>query len=361
MRLSSTVTSAPSVAPAEPTPVRTEPVEVQVAAAVLIRPGCDGPEFLLACRPEGKVYAGYWEFPGGKIEAGETVREALVRELYEELGIRVTAASPWLHQHFVYPHARVHLNFWRVTAWEGEIGEHAPLEHSAVAWVPVSGAAQAGEQVSPILPANAPVLAALAWPRQILITQAEQTGVGAELERLSRWMGALRQAQGERVQGAQAALIIRDRALPPKARRAFAEAVFEVASKAGLRVMLSADHSEDAVLAQRLGIPGLHLTAAYLKTREARPEGFEWVGASCHDRLEREKAEALGLDYVLMGPVLPTATHPGATVLAWSGFTRVCEENALPVFALGGLQANDLEMAQTHGAHGIALRSGWGN
>ena len=94
----------------------------------------DGSEFLLAQRPEGKVYAGYWEFPGGKVEPGETVREALVRELQEELGISVTACSPWLTRVFTYPHATVRLNFWRVTAWDGEIGITAPLEHSAVDW-----------------------------------------------------------------------------------------------------------------------------------------------------------------------------------------------------------------------------------
>ncbi|HOI52671.1 MAG TPA: NUDIX domain-containing protein, partial [Azonexus sp.] len=105
---------------------------VEVAAAVMLRAG--GSEFLLAQRPEGKVYAGYWEFPGGKVEPGESVRDALVRELQEELGITVTACHPWLTRRHVYPHATVRLNFWQVTAWQGEIGITAPLEHSAVDW-----------------------------------------------------------------------------------------------------------------------------------------------------------------------------------------------------------------------------------
>ena len=108
---------------------------VEVAAAVMLR--AEGREFLLAQRPEGKVYAGYWEFPGGKLETGETVRQALIRELQEELGITVTACSPWLTRVFTYPHATVRLNFWRVTAWEGEIGITAPLEHSAFDWLPI--------------------------------------------------------------------------------------------------------------------------------------------------------------------------------------------------------------------------------
>lgn len=98
---------------------------VEVAAAVMLRG--QGREFLLAQRPEGKVYAGYWEFPGGKVEPGETVRQALIRELQEELGITVSECSPWLTRQFTYPHATVRLNFWRVTAWSGEIGITAPL------------------------------------------------------------------------------------------------------------------------------------------------------------------------------------------------------------------------------------------
>ena len=114
----------------------------------------DGREFLLAQRPEGKVYAGYWEFPGGKVEPGESVRQALIRELQEELGITVPACSPWLTRQFTYPHATVRLNFWRVTAWSGEIGITAPLEHAAVDWLECGK----NSTVAPILPANDPIL-----------------------------------------------------------------------------------------------------------------------------------------------------------------------------------------------------------
>src|SRR5512141_2805546 len=89
----------------------------EVAAAVIVRP--DG-EFLLAQRPAGKPYPGYWEFPGGKIEPGEDAHAALVRELNEELGIDVTAATPWITRVYAYTHATVRLHFFRVSAWEGE-------------------------------------------------------------------------------------------------------------------------------------------------------------------------------------------------------------------------------------------------
>ena len=90
---------------------------VDVAVGVLIRP--DG-RFLLASRPEGKPYAHYWEFPGGKLEPGETVAAALARELHEELGVDIAAANPWVVREFEYPHAHVRLHFCRVTNWRGE-------------------------------------------------------------------------------------------------------------------------------------------------------------------------------------------------------------------------------------------------
>jgi 8-oxo-dGTP diphosphatase len=92
-------------------------MKVRVAAAVLTRPG---KEFLLTQRPPGKVYAGYWEFPGGKIETGEAAQAALARELEEELGIVVVQATPWQIVHFTYPHAEVELHFFHVTAWRGD-------------------------------------------------------------------------------------------------------------------------------------------------------------------------------------------------------------------------------------------------
>src|SRR5205085_3896600 len=94
---------------------RKSPEVIEVAAAVIQR--ADG-AFLLAQRPPGKVYAGYWEFPGGKVEPGEAVERAIARELHEELGIDVECAYPWITRVYTYPHATVRLNFFRVTAWK---------------------------------------------------------------------------------------------------------------------------------------------------------------------------------------------------------------------------------------------------
>ena len=126
---------------------------VEVAVGVLVR--ANG-QFLLTSRPPGKVYEGYWEFPGGKIEAGETVEQALRRELQEEIGITIAAAHPWRVEMVDYPHALVRLNFCKVHAWTGEL--HMK-EGQRYAWqsLPV--------QVQPVLPGTVPVLAWFAQER----------------------------------------------------------------------------------------------------------------------------------------------------------------------------------------------------
>jgi len=126
---------------------------VDVAVGVLMQ----GEEFLLTSRPEGKVYAGYWEFPGGKLEAGESVEQALRRELQEELGITIGPAQVWKTQMVDYPHALVRLHFCKVWDWQGELQMREAQSH---AWqlLPVA--------VTPVLPGTIPVLAWLAEERQ---------------------------------------------------------------------------------------------------------------------------------------------------------------------------------------------------
>ena len=119
---------------------------VQVAVGVLLQ---DDGAFLLTSRPPGKVYAGYWEFPGGKLEAGETVQQALARELHEEIGIAIEDCTLWKVERVDYPHALVQLNFCRVTLWRGELQMR---ERQSFAWqqLPVT--------VTPVLPGTLPVL-----------------------------------------------------------------------------------------------------------------------------------------------------------------------------------------------------------
>ena len=122
-----------------------QPAPMDVAVGILLKPNGD---VLLACRPDGKPYAGYWEFPGGKVEAGESVIDALKREFEEEIGVRIVSAEPWCGVAHVYAHAHVRLHFYISRHWQGE---PQSLEGQALAW-------QGSVVVTPVLPATIPLL-----------------------------------------------------------------------------------------------------------------------------------------------------------------------------------------------------------
>lgn len=297
---------------------------IEVAAAVIQRP--DG-AYLLAQRPRGKVYAGYWEFPGGKIEAGEAPAAALARELHEELGIDVQSAYPWITRVFTYPHGTVRLNFFRVTRWNGD--PH-PREDQAIAWQrPGRGTAE------PMLPANAPVLAALALPVEYGITDAGSLGAAAMLERLER---RLRQGLG--------LVQVREPGLPD--REHFTAEVIRLARRYGGKVMAKSLFP---------GADGVHLTAAELMRAQRRPMNVGLVAGSCHSREELEHAMRLELDFAVLGPVKEKS---GRRPLGWDGFQRIAQGCSIPVYAIGGLTRDDLEAAWRAGAHGVAMiRGAW--
>jgi 8-oxo-dGTP diphosphatase len=299
---------------------------VEVAAAVIER--ADG-AVLLARRPIGKVYAGYWEFPGGKVEAGEPVADALARELHEELGIEVEGSYPWLTRVFTYPHATVRLNFRRVVRWKGEAH---PRENQAIAWQRLDA-----PMVEPMLPANAPVLASLALPREYAITDAARLGVPRMLALLERRLAA-----------GLGLLQIREPALSQTERAAFTQSAIALAHRRGCKVLVKQPFP---------GADGLHYAAAELATLARKPLGAGLVAASCHTRPELERAMLLGLDFAVLGPVRQTASHPGGAVLGWEGFTKVVDGSTLPVFAIGGMSPADCEHAWRAGAHGVAMVS----
>lgn len=304
-----------------------------VAAGVLIN---DRNEFLLATRPEGKAYAGWWEFPGGKIEAGETPREAAIREIAEELGVTVTQAYPWLTETFVYPHKTVRLQFFQVTGWTGTLHPH---EGQTFSWHKMGTL-----EIEQILPANLPILRALALPRFYAITHAYEIG---EQEQLARLQARL--AEGLLL------IQVREKGWDRARLQAFAREVLRLARPYGAQVFIN----DEPELARELGC-GVHYSSARLMALRERPSGVQ-AGASCHDATELLHAEKLGLDYALLAPVLATASHPGAPTLGWDGLARLLEHGySIPVYALGGLTAADIERARHAGAHGVAaLRAAW--
>lgn len=304
-----------------------------MSAAVLQR--SDG-SFLLAQRPIGKIWAGYWEFPGGKVEAGEVARDALVRELQEELGIEVITAYPWLTREFSYPHATVRLKFFRVTEWRGELFPHEGQQFS---W-------QKGNEisVSPLLPANELILRALQLPDFYAISNVAELGVNEFLARLERALSSgLRLIQ------------LREKHMLNNELRNISLEVVALAHAQGAKVLLNGD----VALAQEIGADGVQLTSSQLLSLDKRPD-VAWCAASCHTSEELRRAEKLGCDFALLSPVLPTLSHPGAAHLGWARFAEMLEGASIPVYALGGLTHDEMHLAWQHGAHGIALlRQAW--
>ncbi len=306
---------------------------VDVAAAVIER---DDGSFLLTQRPRGKAYADYWEFPGGKVEPGEPVAEALRRELHEELGIDLVQAYPWITRVYSYPHATVRLHFHRVLKWQGEPHAH---EEQALAWQRCGALS-----VAPMLPANAPVLKVLALPIVYAITHAWETGVGRALAQLDDAL-----AKGLRL------VQIREARLEPPAREAFAAQVTQRVHALGGIVLVNGDEH----LAGRIGADGVHLPAQALMAARQRPQ-FEWCGASCHDAAELARAAELGVDFAVLGPVLEKHGQPGQPGIGLQRFGDLAGGCPLPVFALGGMRVSDLDRARTRGAHGVAMiRGAW--
>jgi len=285
-------------------------------------------EILICQRPAHKLYPGEWEFPGGKVEAGESAERALGRELHEELGITVTQARPLIRLRHEYPELAVDLDTWLVTGWQGE---PKSSEHPASAWVVADELPRWR-----LLAADQPIVRALRLPPQLVFTPPQfEAGMAC-----ARWPDAFLRL---RLPGAGDA-----------AYRATARALAD----AGERLLLDRDPADVTAL----GAAGFHATGAVLHSLRARPvTADQWFGVSCHGADDLARARSLDADYAVLGPVRRTATHPGATTLGWEKFALLATGAGLPVYAIGGVGPDDLDQAWRHGAQGVAgISAFWG-
>ncbi|MGE4337871.1 MAG: Nudix family hydrolase [Pigmentiphaga sp.] len=313
---------------------------LEVAAGLVI--DADG-RLLLGQRPEGKSYAGWWELPGGKLEPGETAMQALKRELHEELGIEVTEATPWVTYVHEYPHATVRLAFCRVTGWRGE---PQGLENQALRWVdprqPLE-VLEAGLGGGHLLPATLPPVRWLSLPdRYLVLGLKSPADVPGHLARVEQALAAgihLLQFRAPEWQGGTD-----DDALFEVVRRTLAPA-----RSAGARLLVNSVHPES----WWREADGVQLRAADLGRFDSRPQ-VGLLGASCHSADDLARARQLEADFALLGPVLPTATHPDHPGLGWEAFAELNAKAGMPVLAIGGQSSATLATARQHGAHGIA-------
>lgn len=303
---------------------------VDVAVAVVQR--SDG-RVLLAERPLHKVSGGYWEFPGGKFNAGENPAQALARELHEEIGVELDVAHPWLTYEHTYPDKVVRLHFFRVTAWHGTPRGN---EGQRVSWEDPYA-----PSVSPLLPANDKVLRALRLAPVYAITDAAKYGVADFIRRLEHALDA-----GLRL------VLVRERTMAPEQLAQFARRVIARARAYDADVLIEANES----IARKVGADGIQIGGHDLRRLNARPN-VRVVAVSCHNAAEMTQAAKLGADFILLSPVLATPTHPDRPGMGWSRFAEMVRNYPLPVFALGGMKPDTLDDAVRHGAHGVAVHA----
>lgn len=298
---------------------------IDVVAAVIYRQ--DG-AILLAQRAAHQHQGGKWEFPGGKVEAGEKLLRAVSRELREELDIQVNLAQPLLTLDHDYPDKSVRLHFFEVREW---LGQAQGREGQALAWVPPE---QLATHAFPA--ANLPLVKALTLGSQLLVWP---------LAAPEHWEVRLHLAlqRGVRLVYARD---VQDEALLKRQ--------CEICHQHGARLLVT----NDAALMQRVGADGVHVKAALAAALSARPE-VSLLSVACHSREELQQAIRLGADMALLSPVRATASHPAATPLGWQGFAELASGAPLPVFALGGVGPADLPEARLHGAFGVAGISGF--
>ncbi|MET0085973.1 MAG: Nudix family hydrolase [Sedimenticola sp.] len=306
---------------------------VHVAVAVI--EDAEG-RILLTRRHDHLHQGGLWEFPGGKVEPGEDVAQALVREAREELGIDVSAHFPLIRVKHSYSDKSVLLDVHRVTAFEGE---PRGLEGQPMAWV-----APDVLHRYPLPEADHPIVNALKLPSTCVITGEDPT-------RRSRFLSRLKSA----LERGQRLIQLRAPMLDNETYRSLAQASLALCREYdGARLLLNAEPS----LVREIGADGVHLNGRRLGAIQQRPlpDGL-WVSASCHTLSELKKAETLGLDFAFLSPVCKTASHPDVLPMGWQRFQALVDEVAMPVYALGGMGPKQIDQARRHGGQGIAAIS----
>ncbi len=300
---------------------------VRVAVGVIQDP--EG-RILIARRPDHVHQGGLWEFPGGKVDEGENLEDALCRELDEELAIQVRASEPLIEIRHDYPDKSVLLQVRRVTRFEGAARGN---EGQPVRWV-------APEELPGYRfpEANRPILHAIRLPQKIVIT-----GPATSDEDWWQRLEAVLESGASWVQ-----LRLPELSAEDYGRRALK--ALSLCRRYGVKLI--AHGPEDRLQGE---LDGWHMNRQALMQCETRPVAASgWWGASCHTPEELAQAVRLGVDYVLLSPVQATQSHPGAEPLGWKRFAQWVADAPIPVYALGGVGPDDLAQAREAGAQGIA-------
>jgi 8-oxo-dGTP diphosphatase len=310
---------------------------VQIAVGVLR--DADG-RVLISERPLNTHLGGFWEFPGGKVEVNESVETALTRELDEELGVRPLDARPLIQVRHSYAEKEVLLDVFLVRSWQGN--PHG-REDQAICW-------RFPWELDPkhFPAADAPIISALCLPSIYFVTPDPDLSTGSSRERFFSQIEAVLSAGVELCQ-------LRAPQLERGEYRKVAIQAAALCAKYASKLLVNAAPAE----ALAVGANGVHLSTPRLLQLNQRPLSKDFlVSASCHSRGHIEHANRLGLDFITVSPVKVIETDSALEPLGWGGFKRLAERSTLPVYALGGLDVNQLDNAWQAGAQGLAMFRG---
>jgi 8-oxo-dGTP diphosphatase len=293
-------------------------------------------QVLISLRDKSLHQGGLWEFPGGKIESEETAEQALVRELKEELAITVLAATPLITIKHQYPDLSVQLNVFLVEHFSGDAKS---CEGQPFKWV------NPAELTNHAFPAaNQPIITAVQLPpHYAILDDADESQLLINLQKIL--------ARGIKL------IQLRLKTLPPETIENFIKTAYPLCKQQGALLLMNSAVKN----AENFAVNGIHLTSRQLMSITSRPafpratsEQAQWLAASCHNLQELQHAQTIGVDFVVLAPVLATKTHPETEPLGWKQFTELVSKVNLPVYALGGLSESSLNMAQQAGGQGVS-------
>ncbi len=309
---------------------------VHVAVAVIINE--DG-EVCISLRHKDSHQGGLWEFPGGKIEKHETVEQALAREIREELALEIESSRPLISITHDYHDKKVCLHVNRVLRYRGRA---RGVEGQQVRWIAVD---QLSRYTFPA--ANLPIIRAVQLPEKYLIT-GRFTDEDDFLRKLTN-------ALNDDIQLVQ--LRLKDGDLNIEKVPALIRQASSLCAQAGAKLLLNVPQDYlNSIDISSISFDGFHADSKTLNTLSQRPDG-QLFSASCHNQEELLKANALKADFVVLSPVQKTASHPEMQAMGWQKFSSLLEMCAMPVYALGGVSAKDVQLAWSHGAQGVAAIS----
>ncbi len=286
----------------------------------------------ITLRPDHVHQGGLWEFPGGKLEAGESVYDALVREIHEENGIDIKAARPLIKVPFRYPDKHVLLDVWEVLEYSGTA--HGK-EGQECRWTDID---ELDQFLFP--PANRPIIKAVQLPTTYTITPEP----GSDKEKFIAQLTARLSTSIDMLQ-------FRAKQLSRESFIALAETVVSLCHQYHTKVLLNGEPE----LLSGISADGIHLTSQNLMKLDERPIPNNFLlAASCHNLGEIEQANRIGADFVVLAPLKKTSSHPEAQPLGWARFAEWTQQAVMPVYALGGMTQVDITTSWQNGGQGIA-------